>query len=257
MERVNAVILAGGTLRLGPGDAARELDKAFVEVAGRTLIALTVSALREAERVDEVIAIGPHELLGHPVSLEVDAVHARRSTEGAENVELALAVAGQWPRALLTGCDLPLLSPTAVDDFVARAPANAHIAYPMVRLEAARSRFPGYSWRAVHLADGDFVGGAMLIVDLAEVRRHPDLVRRAFGERKSQLALARTLGLGTVVQLMLRRATVASLTARIGAATGLQVAAVESPHPEIALDVDREEHLAMVTEILAAEPASD
>ncbi len=242
---------------MGAGPAARDADKAFLDVGGQTLVELTTSALRAAATVGEVVAIGPHALLGHPVSLELDAVYERRSAERAGNIELALEVARGWRHALLAACDLPMLTPEGIDDFVRQAPDAAHVAYPVVRWEVAHQRYPGYEWRPVRLGDGGFIGGAMLVVDVAQVRQRAGLVQQAFGRRRSQLALARVLGPVTLMKFLLGRATVGGLLERIAAATGLHVAAVESQHPEIALDIDEERHLTMVERALAQAGASE
>ena len=137
--KVNAVILAGDRRA---SIAVRGESKAFLQLKGKPLFIHVLSALQEAGQVDDIVVVGPRERIlealelhgfkgirvveqrdnmvenfkvGYVASLGLDESVDFWSLKGSEYEEVPVLVAP---------CDIPLLVPGEVDEFVHRS--NMH-----------------------------------------------------------------------------------------------------------------------------------
>lgn len=153
---------------------------------------------------------------------------------------------------LLSSCDLPFLTAESVGDFLERTrERNAALHYPIVSLEATQARFPGMSRTSLKLKEGAFTGGNVFLIHGERVRPVIPLMERAYAARKSPIQLAAILGLPTLIQVAMVKllpgsVSIPALERTIGRALKLDVAAVVSPYPEIATDIDSTEQYAWV-----------
>lgn len=129
-EPVDAIVLAG-TDR----NAARMIqgqNKAFLEIDGRPLVRHVVDALAGARSIADIFVIGPVEEVRGALRGEPDRVHlipqqgnmlsnCWAGVHASEARQTAHGLERNRMRAyLLLSSDLPLVSPAALDDFVAR-----------------------------------------------------------------------------------------------------------------------------------------
>jgi len=127
---LDAVVLAGTDHN--PRRLIANRNKAFLEVGGRALVHHVMEALLGASSIGHIYLVGPAQQLGKvfpapsPRITIVDqagtmlsssraAVRACEARHAAEN-----DVPAQKHPMLFISCDLPLISPRAVNDFVAR-----------------------------------------------------------------------------------------------------------------------------------------
>lgn len=246
----DAIVLAGG----GPEPTLDPTvaNKALIPIAGRSMIAYVLDALRGARGVGKIAVVGPESLPPDVASRADVSLPAR----GSMLDSLARGVEALAPRAhvLAVAADLPLLSSAAVDAFLdACAGRDAGIYYSIVPREVTEQRYPGVRKTYVRMVEGTFCGGGLILFAPAVVERLRPLVARAVAARKRPWQLAQMLGVGTLVKLALGRLSVVEAEARASALAGITTRAVIVPHPEIALDVDgsHPETLALAREVLA------
>lgn len=109
-------------------------NKAFLEIDGKPLVRHVVDALTEAQHIGKIYVVGPvealSEVLGDLPNVVCVAQEGKLLSNGWAGVRAVEAgrssPAGDVPDErpmLLTSCDLPLITPGAVDDFVERAAA--------------------------------------------------------------------------------------------------------------------------------------
>ena len=126
----------------------------------------------------------------------------------SESLRHGLAASGGRPLLVLSA-DIPWLRPEGLRAFLAHAP-EADLVYPIIPRAVAEAQFPGQ--------------------------------RRTYA--KNQLALARTVGPDILLKLLLRRASLPELEARVGRLLGARARAWISEDASLGADVDRPEHLA-------------
>jgi GTP:adenosylcobinamide-phosphate guanylyltransferase len=129
-HKIDAIVLAGthrNTKRLITGK-----NKAFLDIAGRTLVRHVVDALLESSQIDEIFVVGPVEQLGQALSDVPSRVRtvqqegkmltntwaAIYASEG-RHVDEPVEQVHQRP-LLIISCDLPLISGKSIDDFIQR-----------------------------------------------------------------------------------------------------------------------------------------
>lgn len=248
---MRAVVLAGGpaddeVARLQPGAPS----KAFVRVAGLTLLERVLRGLSEAQTIDAIRVVAPEEAFGHPA---LAGVEVRPS--GARMVEsLRSALEGLDPQTpvLATASDVALLSGEVVDAFVRGAAAlDADLVYAMVRRETHLARYPELPHTWAPLREGTFCGGGFVLLKPRALPSIFEAVETFGAARKSPLRLARLLGWGTIWRFALRRLSVVYVERRIRGLTGIDARALECRHAEAAVNVDRASDVAAVEALIA------
>lgn len=255
-DRVPAIVLAGGSALAAAAERSGARHRALIRVGGKPMLHHVTDALAGAARVGAVIVVGD---VPASAGLHADgpASAGYRSIPDAgslvENVYAGLRAVGESPRALVATCDIPFLTPEAVDDFIVRAmAAQADFVYPVVEMRLCRERFPAIRRTSVLLREGEFTGGNMVLVNTRAMAHQRERVRLAYSLRKSPARLAMVLGLSTTalfaLSLVLRRGllTIPRLEAAVSRMMGCTARAVIVPYPEIATDIDSEQDLAAI-----------
>lgn len=238
---VVAVVLGGG----GPNDRlARTVgapSKALVPLAGGPLGAYVLAALRDSGVVREVVFVGPTD--AHLAAL--CDVRIPAGDRLVDSLALGLGAAlgrADGARILVVTADVPWWSAEGVREFVMEAP-DAGLVYPVVREEDALGAFPDQRRTYARLVEGRVTGGNAALLRADAVTKLLPWIDRAYRARKRPLQLAGIVGWGTVVRLLMGRASIALLERRVSALVGIEGRIFVSRDAAIAADVDSPEHL--------------
>lgn len=253
---MNAIVLAGG-----PADdlAARTPgapNKAFVEIAGTTLVERTLRALKAAPSVGRIVVVAPQSAHGSPAlaladDLRPDGPRIRDSLRnGLEGLALDEDV-------LISTSDLPVLTVPAIEDFVRRARAcDADLVYGCLERGAHVAKYPQVPHTWARLRDGTYCGTGFITM---RPRVWPSLERfiETLGRaRKNPLELAALFGWDVLLRFALRRLTIAQTEERATRIIGAPVRAAITGYPEIAVNVDRVSDIALAEKLVTAESSS-
>jgi molybdopterin-guanine dinucleotide biosynthesis protein A len=239
----DALVLAGG--KADPALAGGVPNKAFTPIAGRPMVEFVLGALRAARSVRRVAIVAPLPI-PPGVASSVDVAIGDRGTL-LGNVDAGLSALEGTERVLAAAADIPLLTPGVVDAFVEAGLAlDAAIVYGVVRREDVLREFPAIGKTFVRLREGTLTGGSLILLDPRAFARARDAIDRAVRARKRPWELARLLGLRTVLGLLTGTLRIPDLEERVGRLTGVRARALVCPSPEIAIDVDSPETLALV-----------
>lgn len=251
---VVAVVLAGADERDAVARAYGVESKALVPVRGRPLGLITVAALRGAEDVDEVIWVGPADV---DVRERVDAViPAGRRLVDSVALGLGVAAARGATHALLATADIPWMTSQEVERFVASARNERVIAYPVIDRVAYEAVFPGSKRTWVRLVDGDVTGGNVVFGTVDDLIASLPWIAMATEDRKVPWRLARRVGIGTLLETLMGRASADTISRRISDAIGMNVKAVRTTDVGLGTDVDHPSHLEALLEALPTVPTS-
>jgi GTP:adenosylcobinamide-phosphate guanylyltransferase len=246
---VDAVVLAGGPP--DPALVGDALPKAFVHIAGATMVERVIAALRGARQVRRVAVVCPDPPPRAVAAQAVLAVPAAGSL--LDNLAAGLAALGGSSPVLVAAADLPLLTAEIVAAFLESAQAAAADAvYAIVPKDDVVRAAPGVRKTFVRLADGVFTGGGLILLRPGAFERARPVIERAVRARKRPWELARLFGAGTLVGLATGRLRIAALERRAEALAGLRARALVCRDAAVALDVDTAEMLAFVRARLAA-----
>ncbi|MDN5343969.1 MAG: hypothetical protein PWQ18_80 [Clostridia bacterium] len=237
---VDAVILAGD-----------KEGRALLPIGTRPMLSWVVAALQAAGSIRRIAVAGTPGM-APCLPGAITLVPAGQTT-----VESALNGAAAFPDAewlLLVTADIPLLTPEAVRDFLARCQARpADFYYPIASREACEARYPGVNRTYVRLREGTFTGGNMVLIKAAALQtcacRGQELVRL----RKSPLALSRLIGWRFIIKFLTHRLTISEAEEQFSRLLGARGAGIISPYPEIGIDVDKDSDLELARRVLAGE----
>ena len=248
---MTAVVLAGGGRdAVCAGDPAAP-NKAFVAVAGRALVTRAIDALRASGHVDEIVAVAPEEALGYAA---IAAANDRRPSGSRMVDSLRAGLAGVAPdsTALVCVSDLPVLTLAAVDDFIDRATAlGGDVVYGCVERRVHEASFPDVPHTWARMREGSYCGAGLVAMRPRALDPLERFLDRLGAARKNPLRLASIFGWDVFARYATRQLTIAAAERRASQLLGVTVRAAVSPLPEIAVNVDRPEDLALAERLVA------
>lgn len=249
---LTAVVLAGG-----PVDAVAALqegapNKAFVRVGGRALVERVLAALRASRDIARIIVVAPPALhastaLARADECRADGVHIRDS--------LRSGLAGLPPAqtVLVATSDLPVLTASAVDDFVDRACAlDADIGYGCVEQRVHLAKYPQVPHTWARFRDGTYCGAGLATIRPRVLPALERFIEELGAARKKPWRLASIFGAGVLLKYVTGRLRIADAEARARELLGVEVRAVLSPYAETAVNVDRVSDVALAERLVAA-----
>ena len=239
---VEAVILAGGEIKGRP-----ERLKATMPFFGRALVQPVIDALSASSNVERSFVVMPEGESG-ALAGEFLLVPSDAASTFVDNIARGLSACTAG-RALLVSCDVPYLTPEAVEDFLARCrEIEADVCYPVIRREDIERAAPGSRRTYLRTLDGVLTGGNIALVKPAALLANLSLLEKVYHSRKSVWLLARTLGFGFLVKLAVGRLSIAEIEARCSKLLGAEARAVVTPFAEIGIDMDYETDLRQAEE---------
>lgn len=253
---MTAVVLAGG-----PADAVSALqpgipNKAFVRVAGVTLVERTIAGLRAAPSIGRIVAVAPLAAHTDPALAGADA----RVPDGVrirDSLRSGLQGLNANQLVLICASDMPVLSGRAVEDFIARArDCDPEIGYGCVERGAHMARYPAVPHTWARLRDGTYCGGGMMVMRPRAFPVLEQFIEQLGAARKNPFRLASLFGWDVLFRFALRRLSIAQAEARASNILGVRARAIVSPYPETAVNVDRPSDVALAERLLANSPAS-
>lgn len=248
-----ALVLAGGPADEVAALAAGAPNKAFVPIAGVTLVERTLRALRGANGIDRIVVVAPESAHGHPALALADDVRPdgikirdslRRGLEGLPAEELVL----------ISTSDLPVLTPRSVDDFLERAAAiDPDVGYGCLERAVHRAAYPQVPHTWAPLRGGTYCGTGLMVLRPAVYARLDRFIEQLGHARKNPLALARLFGASVLLRFAVRQLTIAQAESRASEILGAKVRAIVSPYAETAVNVDRMSDVALAETLIHSE----
>jgi hypothetical protein len=248
---VDAIIAAGGIPR--PDDPlfvyTQNRPKVLLDVCGQPMLARIVAAFTTSPLIEQIVVVGLPEDCQQEIA--EDVVHLPDHGGAISNVRAGL----EWIVAnrsaghvmLATG-DIPLIQAAMIDAFVAACgePLDRLVYYRFVSRAVMDTRFPDSARTFTHLRDGQVTQADLTVV-------HSDILNtnQAFWEsiisvRKHPWRIARLVGIGTLLKLLFRRLTIVELEETAQRILGAPVSVDFTPYAELAMDVDKPQHLEVV-----------
>jgi molybdopterin-guanine dinucleotide biosynthesis protein A len=248
---MTAIVLAGGP----PDDVAAQEpgapNKAFVRIAGITLVERVIAALLSAPSVGRIVVVAPQASHEHAA---LTGAHERRADGVRITESLRSGLAGLPPDelVLVAASDLPVLTAASIEDFVAGVrKMDADLVYGCVEKSVHMGRYPEIPHTWARLRDGTFCGGGLMAIKPRALVSLERFIERLGAARKYPWKL---FGWDTLARYAAGRLAIAQAEARASALLGAPVRAHVSPHAETGVNVDRVTDIALAEALLAARP---
>jgi GTP:adenosylcobinamide-phosphate guanylyltransferase len=250
---VNAVVLAGGPLdavaALQPGAP----NKAFVRVGGRALVERVLAALRATPEIERIIVVAPPST---HASAELALADERRADGKRISDSLRSGVRGLAldEHVLIATSDLPILTPRATGDFIARArKADGEIGYGCVERCVHVAAYPQVPHTWARLRDGVYCGGGLMTLRPRVLPALERFIEALGAARKKPWRLASLFGARVLLKYATGTLSISDAECRACELLGAPAQAVVSPYAETAVNVDRPSDVALAEQLVAAQ----
>lgn len=241
--KLDVILPAGGRITDRFAVETGVTVKTLLTIDGLTVLQRTLHTLRSSERVNRCVLIGPDEVASHPAARMADIV-LPESNSGPDNIFRGIqwlmdANGGQHAEhVLVVTTDLPFLSLETVHNFLDACPSDVDICGPLIHRDQFETKFPNCRAQYVHLKDGEWTMGCAFLLNPAVLLANRSRIDEVFAARKSQLGMARLLGLGFIMRFLTHTLTVDHIQQRCSEILSCSVCGVRNSAPELAYDID-------------------
>jgi GTP:adenosylcobinamide-phosphate guanylyltransferase len=255
-DGLTALILAGNREgRTDPmAEAAGVSHKALLPIAGAPMILHVIRALRASNLIQRIVVSSERADILSPFA-EAGAVLIRPSATSPSR-SVAAAVSEFGTPLLVTTADHALLTPEILQSFLSRIPEQSDAAAGVARSGVVRAIYPNTQRSWIRLRDGDFSGCNLFFLQTPNAGRAVDFWQRLEGQRKSPFAMARIIGLTTLLQYSLRILTMKRAVRLLSRRIDASLAIVELPFADAAVDVDKPADLLLADETISKRRAA-
>jgi molybdopterin-guanine dinucleotide biosynthesis protein A len=252
---VDVVVLAGGRNSPAMQEATGVENRALTPLGSQTMLDFVAAALNATPSIGKVYVVG-----------DVPASERYTQVKGGEtlldNLTAGLNAAGSQSSVLISTSDIPFVTPESLEDFLGCALlSHADLCCSYVPLALCKQKYPALKRTAIKLAEGQFTFGNVMLLNPRFLFANKDTIRQAYAARKSPIQIAKMLGVGLLIRLLLaqylspKMLTVSALENAVGRllGSGCRVIGICSEFPEIGTDVDNPEDIAVARRLLAPE----
>jgi CTP:molybdopterin cytidylyltransferase MocA len=252
-----AVVSAGWSPREDDplAEYAQGKAKALIPIASKPMISYIVDALANSTTVKHIVivALDPDTEVQFPVPIE----YVPDAGGILANAEAGLAyAANRYPDAdvvLLCTSDIPTITGPIVDALVEECLRTDHeLYYSVIERSVMEKRFPGSRRSYVHLREGDFAGGDIIVVRPSLGVTDRDMWNELAAARKNALRQARLIGPGLFLRLITRRLSLGDAERRVSKVLNVHGRVIPFPYAEVGMDVDKPFQLEIVRAELEA-----
>lgn len=229
--------------------------KSLIEINGLSMLEYVYRALAGSRSIDGIHLVGieKRDLAGLSLPRDMMAIPDQGGlvTNVSVSLERLLADHPDAETVLLCSADIPLITPEIVDAYIEDCqPFDCIAYYNLVTRETMEARFPDSGRTFVKLRNHAVAGGDMTLVQTRLLDTNEEFWEAVVHARKHAWQLARLVGLRTLLKLLFRRLSIADIEALASRIVDAPVRVLESPYPELAMDMDNPGQLELMRRIL-------
>lgn len=249
---VDAVVLAGSYNNNLLKECSPARYEALITIGSKTMVEYVVDALVRSRLIEQVVVAGPPEINAFFPDGGVQVVEAGPTI--METIKLGLECLPGARRVLLVSCDVPLLTPQAIENFLELCEQQADdFYYPIIPREVVEKRFPMSKRTYVSFREGTFTGGNIFLINPEAFRRCFKKGEQLVNSRKSPFQMCRLVGFVFLIKFLLRIISLHEAHQKVCKFLGIKGRAVVCEYPEVGIDVDKPGDLALVCQALGFE----
>jgi GTP:adenosylcobinamide-phosphate guanylyltransferase len=250
---IDALVLAGGIPKEGEPlyPLTQGRPKAFLPVAGKPMVQWVLDALAASKLVRRAVVVGMDGGLRYPRELVyvpnhggmLDNVHA-----GAEKI---MELDPQADRILVISSDIPTASGAHIDWVIEQTQAaDDDFSYCVIGRQPMEEMFPGCRRTFFRFRDVEVCGGDLAVISTRLFSMDAGIWQRLTAARKSRVKTVAIIGLDVLILFLLHRLSLDDAVRRASRKVNVRGRAVNCPHPEVGMDVDKPFQLDLVEEYL-------
>jgi molybdopterin-guanine dinucleotide biosynthesis protein A len=256
---MNAIILAGGKIKEGDPlwNESGGRPKALIELQGKPMVQWIIDAINQTPQIKKIYLVGLEASDGlvsvKPMCILPDQGGILENLfKGGEKM---LEEDPETTYFLALSSDTPLVTAETIEAVIKqRDPDGFDVYFITIRKEVMESKFPETRRTYIRFRDGRFCAGDMHVFN-AKAFVQPG-INRLVKYRKNPIRLISLFGFDMIFRMLISPPDLDGGGAIIRARSGIRVIPVQCQHPEVGMDVDSPEHLALARKVLAERKAS-
>lgn len=246
---LDALVLAGSRNDGPLKQCSSAQYEAMIAIGRKTMVEYVIDALRGSNRIDRIAVVGPIEEPEFCQRNDVTVVPAEGDL--MENVSRGVDSLPGAHRVLLATCDIPLITPSAIEDFLDRCGnMSAEIYYPVVSREVVERSYLSTRRTYIPFKEGDFTGGNLFLINPCSVKHCMTKGQQLINARKSPFLLSKMIGFSFLLKYVLHMVSLEEAAKKASALMGINGAVVITTYPEVGIDVDKPSDLELVNKLL-------
>lgn len=247
----SAVVLAGTGKPEPLTEQEKVLNKAFININGKPLIAYILEALEGSSLIGNVAAVGPEQGLEE---IRRKGYHFKLVPEQGtmlDNVAAGFNVVDKDRLCLVVTGDIPLVTSEVIDQFVEQCqPYEDDLYYPVLTRDICLNRFPDTERTYVRLKEGFITGGNIALINPTWFIGNRSRLEMFISYRKKPLKLLRIFPPLFILKYLKKKLSVTDVEQFLSHLLHFKAKAVYSQSVEIAIDVDKISDLELVRSTL-------
>lgn len=246
---MNAIILAGE--KKDENSKALE-NKALLKIHNKYMIDYVLDSVKKVPYIDKIAVVGDKNQLTQALKGRADYII--QGTESiVDNIMLALEQFAEDKEILVLTCDIPMITPEAIEHFIESAKEkNVDLCYSIVEKSLNDEKYPEVKRTYAKLKEGQFTGGNVFYFKPEIKDRCREFVDEMLKYRKNPAKMARVLGIIFLIKLLLGILTIDAVKKKCDTLLNINAGVVISPYPEIGNDVDKVSDIEFVEKYLSA-----
>ena len=250
---IDALVLAGGIPKEGEPlyPLTQGRPKALLPVAGKPMGQWVLDALDASKLVRRAVVVGMEGGLRFPRDLVSVPNHGGMLDNVHAGVQKILELDPRASHLLVVSSDIPTVTGAQIDWVIGQTQAaNDDFSYCVIERRMMEDLFPGSRRTYFRFRDREVCGGDLAVISTRLFSMDARIWQRLTAARKNRLKTVAIIGLDVLILFLLRRLTIDEAVQRASRRLNVRGRAVNCPHPEVGMDVDKPFQLDLVENLL-------
>lgn len=250
---IDALVLAGGIPSEGEPlyPLTQGRSKALLPVAGKSMAQWVLDALAASTRVRRAVVVGLDGGLRYPRELVYVPNHGGMLDNVLAGAQKILELDARADHLLVISSDIPAAESAQIDWVIEQALAmHDDFSYCVIERRAMEELFPGCRRTFFRFRDKEVCGGDLAVISTRLFSMDAGIWQRLTAARKSRWRTAATIGFDVLILFLLRRLSIDEAVRRASHRLNVRGRAINCPHPEVGMDVDKPFQRDLVEEFL-------
>lgn len=245
--KFDALVVAGGKNNGSLKDLSNKEYESLIEIANKPMAQHVIKAVKGVKEIDKVAVVGPREFAKY---IDDQDLVIEPEEVLINNIKNGIEALNSEHHILIVTADIPLIRSDIIIDFIKKCKNEKEydLFYPVISKENNMKKYPDVERTYVHLKEGIYTGGNLVIVSPEIIQGPLDWYDKILSLRKKPFKMSQLLGFKFIIKFIFRQLTIKEVEERISDIIGHKCKALMVEYPEIGFDVDKPSDLKLMRE---------
>ncbi len=243
----DALIVAGAKNNGALKDYSNKEYESLIEIAGKPMVQHVLEAVGTVKEISNIVIVGPEK-----INQKINSHYKIIEPEDVliNNIKKGIDALNNDHHILIITSDIPLITTRTIENFIKKCKLEKKhdLFYPLISKEINLDRYPEVDRTYVHLKEGIFTGGNIILVSPDIIKGPLDWYDKILSLRKKPFKMSQMLGFKFIIKFIFRQLSIKEVEKRISDIIGHECKALIVESPEMGFDVDKPSDLKMMKE---------